>query len=141
MIQFINILQQFLKSISTTMAKRGQRPNFAAVIAFLSITCISSATTATSVGNTHHAASQWKAPNNETPPELAQQWREEDEDLHAYIEASVPAVLDHTGSTAFDEHLRGVQSILRCWGAPDYLYNAGLFHSICKIYCCISDCV
>mmetsp|Transcript_29578 Transcript_29578/g.59186 ORF Transcript_29578/g.59186 Transcript_29578/m.59186 type:complete len:308 (-) Transcript_29578:228-1151(-) len=109
------------------MARVGQKRNFASLMAFLSI---GSAETATAFGKTYHAASHWKAPNNNTPPELAEQWRKEDEDLHAYIEASVPAVLDHTGSEAFDEHLRGVQSILRYWSAPNYLYNAGLFHSI-----------
>ena len=43
---------------------------------------------------------------------------------------SVPAVLEHTGSEAFDAHLRGVQAILRYWNAPSHLYNSGLFHSI-----------
>ena len=52
--------------------------------------------------------------------------------LHAYIAESVPSVLEHTGSEAFDEHLRGVQGILRYWDAPSHLYNAGLFHSICE---------
>ena len=57
-------------------------------------------------------------------------WQAEDESLHSYITQSVPAVLEHTGSEAFDAHLRGVQAILRYWGAPRHLYNAGLFHSI-----------
>jgi hypothetical protein len=38
--------------------------------------------------------------------------------------------MDHTGSAAFDEHLKGVQAVLRYWGAPTYLTSAGLFHSI-----------
>ena len=82
-----------------------------------------------------HAVSRWKAPNSSTPPPLDQtrRWREEDEGLHAYIASSVPAVLQHTGSEAFDEHLQGVQAILRYWGSPRHLSNAGLFHSICEL--------
>ncbi|KAL9182875.1 hypothetical protein ACHAXT_004154 [Thalassiosira profunda] len=77
-----------------------------------------------------HAVNRWKAPHANTPAEQAAKWRAEDEALHAYITSSVPDVLEHTGSEAFDAHLRGVQAILRYWGSPDYLYNAGLFHSI-----------
>lgn len=77
-----------------------------------------------------HAVSRWKAPNSSTPHQLQQQWHHDDAALFAYIASSIPAVLQHTGSEAFDEHLRGVQSVLRYWGAPSYLYNAGLFHSI-----------
>ena len=82
-----------------------------------------------------HAVSRWKAPNSSTPPPLDQtrRWREEDEGLHAYIASSVPAVLQHTGSEAFDEHLQGVQAILRYWGSPRHLSKAGLFHSICEL--------
>lgn len=29
-----------------------------------------------------------------------------------------------------EEHLKGVQAVLRYWGSPDYLHSAGLFHSI-----------
>ena len=79
-----------------------------------------------------HAVTQFKAPNPETPSDQAEAWREEDEALHAYIQASVPDVLEHTGADAFDEHLHGVQSILRLWGSEKHLYNAGLFHSICE---------
>jgi len=79
-----------------------------------------------------HAASQFKAPNPQTPSDQADAWREEDEALHAYIKASVPKVLEHTGADAFDEHLHGVQAILRFWGSEKHLYNAGLFHSICE---------
>lgn len=77
-----------------------------------------------------HAAAQFKAPNGDTPTEVAHEWREYDEKLWKYVEDSVPAVMDHTGSAAFDEHLKGVQAVLRYWGAPTYLTNAGLFHSI-----------
>lgn len=82
-----------------------------------------------------HAVSRWKAPNSSTPRDQTRRWREEDEALHAYIASSVPSVLQHTGSEAFDEHLRGVQAILRYWGAPRHLSNAGLFHSICELKC------
>jgi hypothetical protein len=79
-----------------------------------------------------HAASRWKAPNPSTPLDQTRRWHVEDDELHKYIASSVPAVLDHTGSDAFDEHLRGVQAILRYWGSPQHLTNAGLFHSICE---------
>jgi len=39
-------------------------------------------------------------------------------------------VQEHTGSVAFDAHLRGVKAILRYWGSPQHIYNAGMFHSI-----------
>lgn len=77
-----------------------------------------------------HAAAQFKAPNVDTPRNVAQEWREADAALWKFVEESVPAVMDHTGSAAFDEHLKGVQAVLRYWGAPTYLTNAGLFHSI-----------
>ena len=77
-----------------------------------------------------HAISNYKSPNANTPPDQVAKWKAEDESLHAYITQSVPAVLEHTGSEAFDAHLQGVQAILRHWGAPAHLYNAGLFHSI-----------
>ena len=98
------------------------------------ITFILLSTCATSYASSKHAVSKWKAPNNSTPPKLIQQWQLEDDTLHSYITASVPAVLEHTGSEAFDAHLKGVQSILRYWDAPKHLYNAGLFHSICELY-------
>ena len=74
--------------------------------------------------------SKFKAPNESTPPELVKEWAEKDASLRSYIEEIVPAVLDHNGDAAFDEHLKGVQAILRHWEAPEYLSNAGLFHSI-----------
>ena len=79
---------------------------------------------------TSYAVDRWKAPNSSTPPDLVHRWRSEDEALIAYIKSTIPAVLEHTGSSDFDEHLQGVQSILRYWSSPKYLYNAGLFHSI-----------
>mmetsp|Transcript_2342 Transcript_2342/g.6741 ORF Transcript_2342/g.6741 Transcript_2342/m.6741 type:complete len:308 (-) Transcript_2342:1603-2526(-) len=77
-----------------------------------------------------HVADRFKAPNADTPSTLKDEWQKADAALWKYVEESVPAVLDHTGSAAFDEHLKGVQAVLRFWGAPDYLTNAGLFHSI-----------
>ena len=79
-----------------------------------------------------HAVFRWKAPNSQTPAHQTSQWKQEDEALHAYIASSVPAVLEHTGSDAFDAHLKGVQAVLRYWGSPKHLYNAGVFHSICE---------
>lgn len=78
----------------------------------------------------HTAASAFKVPNNSTPPHKATRWSDEDSALHLYISRSVPAVLEHTGFAAFDEHLQGVQAVLRGWNSPDYLTKAGLFHSI-----------
>jgi len=77
-----------------------------------------------------HAVSKWKSPNSNTSLQQAKQWQEEDDTLHSYISKSVPAVLEHTGSEAFDAHLKGVQAVLRYWDAPKHLYDAGLFHSI-----------
>ncbi|CAJ1949303.1 unnamed protein product [Cylindrotheca closterium] len=76
------------------------------------------------------ACSQFKAPNARTPTNLKQKWEQDDRNLWKYVEQQVPAVLDHTGTEAFDHHLKGVQAVLRYWGAPDHLANAGLFHSI-----------
>lgn len=42
----------------------------------------------------------------------------------------VPAALEHNGEENFANHLVGVQSVLRAWGASDVLCNAALFHSI-----------
>jgi len=77
-----------------------------------------------------HAVSKWKSPNSNTSLQQAKQWQEEDDTLHSYISKSIPAVLEHTGSEAFDAHLKGVQAILRYWDAPKHVYNAGLLHSI-----------
>ncbi|CAB9526273.1 expressed unknown protein [Seminavis robusta] len=73
---------------------------------------------------------RFKAPHRGTPPQVANQWHQEDEQLWNYVQEHVPDVLEHTGSAAFDEHLKGVQAVLRHWGAPTYLCHAGLFHSI-----------
>lgn len=75
-------------------------------------------------------ANRFKAPNAQTPANLVQKWHEEDEALWNYVQEHVPDVLEHTGTAAFDEHLKGVQAVLRYWDAPDHLTKAGLFHSI-----------
>eukprot|EP00804_Cyclotella_cryptica_P026621 CCRYP_014027-RB/>CCRYP_014027-RB protein AED:0.29 eAED:0.29 QI:0/0.83/0.71/1/0.5/0.14/7/4542/315 len=80
--------------------------------------------------NPSHAISSHKAPNPSTPTAQALAWNQRDAALHSYIATSIPAVLEHTGSEAFDAHLKGVQSVLRWWGAEEYLCSAGLFHSI-----------
>lgn len=77
-----------------------------------------------------YASDRFKAPNADTPKDIAAVWQQEDDALWAYVGSHVPAVLDHTGSEAFDEHLKGVQAVLRYWKSPDYITRAGLFHSI-----------
>ena len=42
----------------------------------------------------------------------------------------MPAALAHNGEESFDDHLVGVQSVLRAWGAPEHITDAALFHSI-----------
>ena len=77
-----------------------------------------------------NVATKYKASIENTPKEILEQWEKQDVELHAYVQSKVPAVLDHTGSATFDEHLIGVQSVLRFWKAPAHLASAGLFHSI-----------
>lgn len=79
-----------------------------------------------------HAITPHKAPNPTTPPGLAEAWLERDSALHSYIAQHVPNVLEHTGSEAFDAHLKGVQGLLRGWGVDETVADAGLFHSICE---------
>jgi len=73
---------------------------------------------------------RFKAPNPETPSKLVNEWHQQDTDLWSFVSENVPDVLEHTGAAAFDEHLRGVQAVLRYWDAPPHLTKAGLFHSI-----------
>eukprot|EP00970_Alexandrium_tamarense_P009859 scaffold1967_cov199-Alexandrium_tamarense.AAC.41 len=94
---------------------------------FITLSIILQSTTAS---NPSHAITKHKAPNSSTPTHQSTTWTQDDAALHAYIAKSIPAVLEHTGSESFDEHLKGVQGILRGWGSPEYLCSAGLFHSI-----------
>lgn len=96
-------------------------------IALLAL-CVYCATAAAST--TDSVAARFKAPNAETPAETAQAWSNNDAALWTYVNEQVPAVLEHTGASAFDEHLKGVQAVLRYWNAPEHLPSAGLFHSI-----------
>ena len=75
-------------------------------------------------------ACRFKAPNPQTPWDVVQTWHQEDADLWEYVSNHIPHVLEHTGASAFDWHLKGVQAILRFWDAPYHLTKAGLFHSI-----------
>lgn len=79
---------------------------------------------------TTSAASKFKVSSKNTSPELLKKWKREDSALFDYVNSKVPDVLNHTGSAAFDEHLVGVQSVLRFWNAADHVTAAGLFHSI-----------
>ena len=73
---------------------------------------------------------RFKSPNPETPNDVRDRWSDEDKTLWKFVEEKVPDVLEHTGAAAFDEHLKGVQAVLRYWDAPIHLTKAGLFHSI-----------
>ena len=50
--------------------------------------------------------------------------------LHSELSRLVPSALEHTGAATFDEHLKGVQAVLRKWRATEAVASAGLFHSI-----------
>ena len=80
--------------------------------------------------NCDTVACRFKAPNPQTPVDVASKWHEQDMALWTYVQEQVPDVLEHTGSAAFDEHLKGVQAVLRYWNAPQHVSHAGLFHSI-----------
>lgn len=62
--------------------------------------------------------------------EQKQAWAEADVKLHSEMRKHVPAALQHNGEETFDDHLVGVQSVLRSWNAPEHLTHAALFHSI-----------
>lgn len=72
-----------------------------------------------------HISSSWKFIPTETDVEY-----EKDVKLHKYLAESIPEALPHTGATSFDDHLKGVQAVLRKWGSSEYICDAGLFHSI-----------
>mmetsp|Transcript_16776 Transcript_16776/g.28459 ORF Transcript_16776/g.28459 Transcript_16776/m.28459 type:complete len:322 (+) Transcript_16776:37-1002(+) len=75
--------------------------------------------------------SKWKADNWKFPPDNPD-FKEHDKELHSYLSevASLTQDLEHTGAETFDQHLIGVQSILRRWGSSQDVADAGLFHSI-----------
>lgn len=64
------------------------------------------------------------------PANKQKEYERVDESLWNYLNSNIPEALSHTGSTSFDLHLKGVQSILRAWSCKDSVANAGLFHSI-----------
>lgn len=76
------------------------------------------------------ASCRFKSPNPQTPADVKSRWHDEDTTLWKFVEEKVPDVLEHTGAAAFDEHLKGVQAVLRYWDSPSHLTKAGLFHSI-----------
>lgn len=66
----------------------------------------------------------------DNPSTTCAAWKQHDIDLHRFLGESIPEALAHTGAAAFDDHLKGVQSVLRAWGADEAIATAGLFHSI-----------
>ena len=77
-----------------------------------------------------HAIEAFKVPPATVDASTVETWKKQDKDLHKYLGEVIPEALDHTGSAAFDVHLRGVQAVLRHWSADEELTRAGLFHSI-----------
>ena len=64
------------------------------------------------------------------PEKTCTEWQEHDAHLYNFLKENIPEALAHTGAAAFDDHLKGVQSVLRSWGAEETTATAGLFHSI-----------
>jgi hypothetical protein len=116
------------KTYTCTMTKNNHPWKWAALMVAL---CISVSIWFAEASFTYEYVSDgFKAPTAETPNDVANRWNQDDDDLWVYVGTHVPAVLDHTGSAAFDEHLKGVQAVLRYWNAPSHVAKAGLFHSI-----------
>lgn len=69
--------------------------------------------------------SKWKATKIMTAEEGA-----ENDRLYSFLKDNIPELLHHTGLAAFDEHLKGVKTVLQLWEASKDVCNAGLFHSI-----------
>eukprot|EP00529_Nitzschia_sp_RCC80_P028802 CAMPEP_0113458214 /NCGR_PEP_ID=MMETSP0014_2-20120614/9807_1 /TAXON_ID=2857 /ORGANISM="Nitzschia sp." /LENGTH=327 /DNA_ID=CAMNT_0000349731 /DNA_START=113 /DNA_END=1096 /DNA_ORIENTATION=- /assembly_acc=CAM_ASM_000159 len=115
------------RSINRTLPRSGI---WTVVLAALFLAGVAVVSGSDDDGDIQHAADRFKAPTSKTDPSTIQRWKEEDQQLWTYVNEHVPDVLDHTGSSAFDQHLKGVQAVLRYWDAPTYLTNAGLFHSI-----------
>ena len=77
-----------------------------------------------------HKADKYKVPPEGTEEHILLDWERHDSQLHQFIKETNPEAIQHTGVVAFDEHLKGVQAVLRNWGAEPYVSDAGLFHSI-----------
>jgi hypothetical protein len=75
-------------------------------------------------------ADRYKVAPEGTDEATISEWKRHDNQLHDFIKETIPEALQHTGMAAFDEHLKGVQSVLRNWGAEQHVSDAGLFHSI-----------
>lgn len=116
----------------TMLHHNGQPPNIFGIrpMLILAVLLLLSIDHTGASDESSYECSKFKAPNNTTDENLANEWKAADESLWEYVNEKVPAVLEHTGSAAFDDHLKGVQAILRFWGSPVHLTNAGLFHSI-----------
>jgi len=80
-------------------------------------------------GSAAYAAAPYRALAFATEAERSA-WAERDATLHEEMRKRVPAALAHNGEESFDDHLVGVQSVLRSWGAPERVCDAALFHSI-----------
>lgn len=72
-------------------------------------------------------AERWKICRS---PTKASEGKAKENEVLEFLRANIPSALEHTGDTSFDEHLSGVQAVLRNWGAPDHVCLAGLMHSI-----------
>ena len=80
----------------------------------------------TSLSNSnHHVSTKWKS--TVTNSNLKEKWLKHDLNLHQYLSTLIPEALPHTGSTTFDDHLKGVQTVLRAWNSPEHLCDAGMF--------------
>ena len=66
----------------------------------------------------------------DVPAPQREAWAQRDVGLHAEMRKRVPAALAHNGEVSFDDHLVGVQCVLRAWGALEHITDAALFHSI-----------
>jgi hypothetical protein len=77
-----------------------------------------------------YVADNYKVAPEGTDEATVTDWTRHDDQLHEFIKETIPEALQHTGMAAFDEHLKGVQAVLRNWGAEQHVSDAGLFHSI-----------
>eukprot|EP00591_Stephanopyxis_turris_P001196 CAMPEP_0195525074 /NCGR_PEP_ID=MMETSP0794_2-20130614/25278_1 /TAXON_ID=515487 /ORGANISM="Stephanopyxis turris, Strain CCMP 815" /LENGTH=309 /DNA_ID=CAMNT_0040655429 /DNA_START=35 /DNA_END=964 /DNA_ORIENTATION=+ len=80
--------------------------------------------------HTTTVADKFKPSPSNTNQSTLSKYLEQDAKLHSFLASTIPSALEHTGSSDFDSHLKGVQSVLRYWKSSKDLTNAGLFHSI-----------